>query len=542
MKQNNNSIMIQGSILAAAGVISRIIGMVYRIPMSNMLGAEGNTLYSIAFSIYSVILTLSSYSLPLAVSKLISQYSAREEYKNTYRIFRTVLFYGMILGGAGSVFLYCGADYLEKIFPGSAGLAKPLRILAPAVLVMAVLGVLRGFFQGKNTMLPTAISQVLEQIVNAFVSIWAISFLMNSYSPSEQVYAYGAAGGVLGTLMGAAAALLFLGFIFIIYRPVLKNKIMRDRFSSELSRRIILKMLVFTILPIALSQTVYQLGYFIDNLIFKNIMHFKGLAIESNNVLGVYNTQYNLLINVPVAVSSATASSAIPNMTASFSRGAYRELKVKAGPLIKFNMAVAIPAAAGLAVLGKPIVILLFPGLSIYADVAAGLLITGSTAVIFYSYSTITGAMLQGVNKMRIPVVHAAISLGLHIILVSLLLYCTNLGVYALIIGNITFPLLVCILNWRSIAISLQYKQEFRKTFLIPCLSALIMAVIAWGSYRVVYSAAGSNALGVALSLLIAVCSYLVLLLIFRCFSKEELMDLPMGKKINKLGEKLHLI
>ncbi len=542
MKKNKSSIMVQGSILAAAGIISRIIGMVYRIPMTNMLGTEGNTLYSIAFSIYSVILTLSSYSLPLAVSKLISLYSARWEYKNTYRIFQTVLFYGVMLGGAGSAFLYFGAGFLESIFPDSMGLSKPLKVLAPAILVMAILGVLRGLFQGQNTMLPTAISQVLEQIINAIVSIWAVYVFMNSHSASEQIFAYGAAGGVLGTLLGAASALLFLGFIFSIYRPVLKNKMKRDRQSYILSNGTIFKMLMFTILPIALSQTVYQLGYFLDNLIYKNIMHWKGFTLESDNVLGVFNTQYNLLINVPVAVSSALASSAIPSMTASFAKGAYRELKEKAGALIKFNMVIAFPAAVGLAVLAKPIVTLLFPSLGSYADISAGLLITGSAAVVFYSYSTITGAMLQGMNKMRLPVIHSAVSLGFHIILVSLLLYCTDLGIYVLIIGNITFPLLVCILNWRSIAKSLQYKQELRKTFVFPGLAAVIMGVFAGGSYRLVYYGAGSNAFGVVLSILVAVIIYLIFILIFRCFSKEELNELPMGKKLGRLGEKLHLL
>ncbi len=541
MKKGGDSIMMQGSILAAAGIISRIIGMVYRIPMSNMLGTEGNTLYSIAFSIYNVILTISSYSLPLAVSKLISQYSAKKEYKNTYKIFKTAFFYAAILGGAGSAFLYFGADFLERIFPGSVGLSKPLKILAPAVFVMAVLGALRGLFQGKNTMLPTAISQVLEQIVNAFVSIWAIYVFMNSHRASKLIFAYGAAGGVLGTFMGAVTAFLFLGLIFSIYRPALKNKIMRDRHTLGLSGGIILKMLVFTVLPITLSQTVYQLGYFLDNFIFKNIMHFKGFTTESNSVLGVFNTQYNLLINVPVAVSSAMASSAVPSMVASFAKGSYRELKEKAGSLIKFNMTIAFPAAAGLAVLAKPIVTLLFPGLSSYGDVAAKLLITGSTAVIFYSYSTITGAMLQGINRIRIPVVHSAVSLIIHIILVSFLLFCTNLGIYVLILGNITFPLLVCILNWRAVAKFLQYKQELRKTFLFPLLAAAIMGIIAGGSYRLVYYAAGSNAIGVILSMTIAACTYLILILIFRCFSKEELKDLPMGKKICRLGEKMHL-
>lgn len=540
-KNNKNSILVQGSILAAAGIISRIIGLAYRIPMTNMLGAEGSALYASAFTIYNMVLTLSSYSFPLAVSKLISQYSARKEYKNTYIILKTILICAFIIGLTAGSLLYFGADFFEVKFH-RAGLSKPLQILAPAMVVMSVLGVLRGFFQGKNTMLPTAVSQLLEQIVNAFVSIGAIYIFMNNHSASLLISAYGAAGGVLGTVLGSLAALLLLLFLFVIYSPVFRRQVKRDRHAGDITKGAVVKLLVFTVLPIAVSQSIYQIGNLFDNFIYDNINFYKGFAENTADALGVYLNQYNLLINVPVAVASAMASSAIPSMIAAFNKGQNREIKEKSGTLIKFNMVIAFPSAVGLAVLAKPVMTLLFPGLHTYLGLASGLLISGSSAVIFYAYSTITGGILQGINKMKVVLIHSAISLGVHSLLVTILLLWTNLGIYSLIFGNITLPLMVCVLNYRALSNTMSFKQEVRKSFVFPCLASIIMGIAAGGSYWAVYLLVKSNLIGVVAAILAGVVIYFFFILIFKCFTKEELEELPMGKAFINAGNRFHLL
>jgi stage V sporulation protein B len=300
--------------------------------------------------------------------------------------------------------------------------------------------------------------------------------------------------------------------------------------------------LLFTVLPIAVSQSVYQIGNLFDNYIYDNINFYKGFAESAADALGVYLNQYNLLINVPVAVASAMASSAIPSIIASFNKGLNREIKEKSSVLIKFNMVIAFPSAVGLAVLAKPIMTLLFPGLRTYLGLASGLLITGSAAVIFYAYSTITGGILQGINKMKVVLIHSAISLGVHSLLVTLLLLWTDLGIYALIIGNVTLPFMVCVLNYRSLSKTLSFKQEVRKTFIIPCLAAAIMGIAAGVSYRVVYLLVKSNAAGVLAAILAGVVIYFFFILVFRCFTKEELEELPMGKALIKVGGWLHIL
>lgn len=528
---------MQGSILAAAGLITRIIGLIYRIPMANILGEEGNGIYSVAFGIYNITLTLSSYSLPLAVSKLISQRSVNKEYRNAFHVFRNALLFGLLVGSIACVLIFFGADMLEKVYE-TKGLAKPLRIVAPTTFIMAILGVFRGLFQGKNTMIPTAVSQILEQIINAAVSLTAIYAFTNFYRNSDQVAAYGAAGSMLGTLSGAMTALLFLLFVFAVYQPVLRKQIKHDRTLEKEENKEIYRILLLTIVPIIFSQTVYQIGYTLDDLIFGNIMTIKGYTGSIvNSLRGAFNSQYNLLINVPVAISSSMAASTIPSIAASARTGS-RDIHDKIKAVVKFNMMVAFPSAIGLSVLARPITQLLFPSLTTYQDTVVLLLIFGSSAVVFYSLSTITTSILQGMDYMKVPIYHAGISVIFHVIIVSALLYFTNLGVFALLIGNITFPLMVCLLNWHSVGKYLHYKQEMVKTFLVPFVSSLVMGMAVFFIYHGLYYLIHSNIICTIISIALGAIIYFYTLLLFKCFTMEELKDIPMGGRIAHLGKR----
>lgn len=214
-KKNEKNFLIQGSILAIAGVITKLIGAFYRIPLLNIIGTEGNGYYSVAFSIYSVALMLTSYSLPLAVSKLVSARVAVGEYKNANKIFRGAMTFALLAGGIVSLLVFFGADFIATTIMHLDMSAYALRVLAPCILIVALLGVLRGFFQGMGSMIPTAISQVIEQIVNAVISIAGAYLLFNAGRavgrPEATIFgsAYAAAGGTLGTVLGALSALIF---------------------------------------------------------------------------------------------------------------------------------------------------------------------------------------------------------------------------------------------------------------------------------------------------------------------------------------------
>lgn len=535
-----NNFLVQGGILAVASIISRLIGLIYRVPLTNIIGDEGMGIYSNAFYIYNLGLIISSYSLPLAVSKLVAARNVKKEYRNGYRIFLCALSFAIAMGIVVSMIIFFGSDFIANVFYKSPRVAIPLRVLAPTIFVFAIMGVLRGFYQGKNTMLPTSISQLIEQIINAVVSIVAAKWLMDAHSASDDIAAYGAAGATFGTLMGTIVSLLFLAFIFALYKPVIDKQLRRDKDENRETGKELFTALAVTSIPVIIGQTVYQLNGIIDGSLFGHLMSAKGIDKDAREALwGIYSNKYNILINVPVSIASAMAVAIIPNIVSSFANKQIYEVKEKVEQAIKINMIIAIPAAVGMGVLASPIMLLLFKDDN---PLPANLLRMGSVAIVFYALSTITNAVLQGINRMRLPVRHSAISLGIHIILVFLLLKFTKLDVYVMVIGNVTFALLVCVLNWISVAKYLNYKQELRTTFIMPTVCSVIMGVFTYLTYQGVHILIHSNAISTILSIIVSCIVYGALLLVTKCITEDELYEFPMGTKLLRLAKKFRLM
>ncbi|MDF2868763.1 MAG: hypothetical protein K0R05_338 [Anaerocolumna sp.] len=539
-ESKSSNFLVQGSILAATSLIARIIGVVYRIPLTNLIGDEGMGYYGYAFNIYNIALILSSYSLPLAVSKLVAARDAKKQYRNSYMVFMCALGFAIAAGTVFSLIIYFGADFLAGTIFNLPAVAIPLKVLAPTILVFAIMGVLRGFFQGKKTMLPTSFSQIVEQIVNAVISVAAAAYLMHSHSASQKIAAYGAAGGTLGTLLGAIVSLLFLAFIFALYKPIVDKQLRRDIGASKETVKEIFGALGITVLPVILSQTVYQISSLLDGSVFSYVLDGKGLnEIQRSELWGIYSNKYNMLINVPISIATAMAAAIVPSIVTSREEGANLVVKEKVHDTLKFNMLIAIPSAFGLAALASPILRLLLKDANL---LPARMLTIGSIAVVFYAFSTLTNAVLQGINKMRLPVIHSVIALGIHIIVLYILLQFTELGAYALVISNIIFALVVSILNWISVARLLSYKQEIKKTFIIPTGCSVFMAGVAYLVYWLSYNAVKSNTISTLLAIIFAVIVYGVLLLVFKAVTETELVKMPMGRTLARIAVKLHLL
>ena len=543
-KSRGSSFLVQGSILAGASIISRLVGLIYRIPLNNIIGDEGSGIYSNAFKIYNICLILSCYSIPTAVSRLVAAKYENKEHKNAYRVLVSSLAFSITVGLIGSMILYFGADYFAIHLFKNQRCVLPIKVLAPNIFIFSIMGVLRGFFQGKNTMLPTSISQILEQIVNAIVSLVAAYAYMMAHSASVDMAGYGAAGGTLGTVIGSLAGLLFLGFIFSIFYPTLRRQMRKDKTEQLDTYPQTVKNIVMTIVPIILSQTVYQISGLVDSSMFHHVMSQKGYSVEVRDTwMGIYANKYELLTNVPIAIATAIGVAIVPSIVASVTRKSYGEVKKKIHAAIKFNMVIAIPSAVGLGVLAKPIIMLLFRG-STPESVAlsARLLQIGSIAVILVALSTTSNAILQSLNCLRIPVYHSSIALGLHLIVVYGLLKFTDARLYAMVVGYSLFALIVCVLNWRYIRIKLSYRQEIIKTFILPGMAAIVMGVMTYLTYEGVHKLLHSNAVSVLASILVSVLVYFLLLVFMHAISEKELRSLPRGEVLVRVLKKIHII
>lgn len=537
-KTSGKHIIKQGTILAAASVISRIIGMLYRSPMAAVIGDKGNGLYSFAFEIYSIALILSSYSMPLAVSKLLSARFAKKEYKNADKIYKFAYIFAAVSGMVMALILFFGAGTIERL-SGHEGLALPLKVLAPTVFVVAIAGTIRGFFQSRNTMMPTAVSQLAEQIINAIVSIVAAVILVRFAANEFDKARYGAAGGTIGTLFGALSSLMFLIFLFVIYKPRMKKHLSHDKVGVTVSNEEVLKLIVATIVPVILSQTVYQSIGVVDGFMFGNL--YKGS--DSTALYGIYSSKYRLMVNVPNAISSALASSMIPSLVSLYTLKNFVEFRARLKTSVKFNMIIAFPCAFGISALSGMIMKLLFPTTD--TVISGRMLMYGSVAVLFYALSTVTNAALQGMDRMRLPVRHAAISLLIHIPLMVILLKFTKLGAHALVIGNIIYPLIVCALNWASVARYANYRQEVKTTFIIPLLASSVMWIETFCLSRLMVKVLPVNYITNALITIICIINaclvYFIMLFVLKGVTREELKEFPMGGRMAKFADKLKI-
>ena len=540
---------MQGGILAAASLISRIIGMLYRLPVTNIIGDQGNSYYSAAYEVYNIILLISSYSLPLAVSKVVSAKVALGEHKNAWRSFKAAMYMSLVVGAVASAITFFGAGFFTGTLLNTPESELCLKVLALAIFVMAVMGVLRGYFQGMGTMMPTAVSQVIEQLVNAVVSIVAASMLYSYGASLDQAKGitdgtggavYGAAGSTLGTSLGAAAGLIFLVIVMLMYNRVLQKNLRKDQVSQVQSYSSMLRMLVLTIVPVILSTAVYNISGFIDQGVFKFLMlDVQNMDKDMVDVYwGIYVGKYKLLTNVPIAVASALSSSVIPALTRARMAGNRKEMRRKTENAIRMVMLICIPSAFGLTALGGPVLDLL----NWNTDPSAPIMfLIGSAAVIFYGLSTLTNGILQGIDHMQIPVRNAVIALASHLVVLVVLVQFAGIHIYGAVISYMFFAFLMCILNGLAIHKYLHYRQEVKRTFLIPGVASLIMALAVWLLYTPLENLMG-NKPATLLCLVLAVLIYGFFVLFLRGITEEEMRAFPKGYLLVKVLKKIRLM
>lgn len=547
-KKSGNNFLVQGSILAAAAIIAKVIGMIYRFPLQNILGNEGNGYYSTANEIYAIVLMISCFNLPLAVSKMVSERVHRGEYRNAHRVFLCAVRFALVVGGALALLTYIFAGVITKYLMSFELAVYGLRVLAPAIFISAIIGTFRGYFQGYSTMVPTAVSQVIEQIVNAAVTLicadimYSYGMTLAAESGNDSLGpAWGAAGGTFGTVVSITVALIFMMIVYTLQKSTLRKNMRRDQTSKRESQYLIYRQLVMTILPVILSTVVYNISNVADQGIFNKVLQGQGYTdAQYGAIWGIYSGQFRVLMNVPLALASSMGPSIVPSLTAAMANRNRGEARRKIKMSIRFTMLLTIPCAAGMAALAKPIVTMLFHQETGVA-LSAGIMQAGALMIIFYSLSTLTTSILQGLGRLREPLIHCSIALVLHFILLYALLTTANLNIYAVVYANIFFALVVSVLNAVAIRRYIGYRQEWYKTFLVPGLASIIMAAAVYIVYSALHVFAG-NTVSTVLAILVGIVVYGVGLVSFKGISMEEIASFPKGHLLVRAFRKLGLI
>ena len=545
---SKTNFLAQGTILVIASFVAKAIGMIYRIPLTHILGDDGNGYYSTANELYTIILMISSFSLPLAVSRLVAEREYAGEVKNSYRVLICSLRFAAVTGGILSILTFLLGGVITKYVMGVELASYALRVLAPAIFLFALTGVLRGFFQGHGTMVPTAISQIIEQVINAIISV-AGAYVMLQYGlklgekkgDAELGTALAAAGGTFGTVASVGVALLFMIVIYLGYRNGFKRRMKKDKTRKRESDRAIYRAITYTILPIVLSTLVYNISTIIDQGVFNHILAGMGFTQKQYaTVWGIYSGKFRVLMNVPLSIASCLAPSVVPALTEAMANNDLREAGLRTRDTIRYTMVFTIPCAVGMAALARPIMMMLY-GNNDSLALAAGIMQSGALLTVLLALSTLTTGILQGLGEMQAPLVHAATAVAIHLGFLVLFVVKFKWNIYGVVYANIIFGLIICLLNARSIRKKLHYRQEIKKTFLVPVIAAGVMGIAAYLVHRVFNLFAG-NTISTILAVCVGAIVYGICLVKLGGILEREIRRLPKGDLLADLLIRLNIL
>lgn len=539
-----NNFLVQGGILAFTGVLVRVLGLARRIPLTYIIGDVGNSYYSSAYEIYNIVLTLSAYGIPLSVSKLVAARGSKGEYRNAEKIFKCALIFAIVIGLISSSLVFIFADSLANLFKEPMSMLA-LKVLAPTLFFVAVLGVFRGYFQGMGTMIPTAFSQFIEQIVLIIVSLTCAYFFSIRGEKVGALLgnpnyknAYGAAGATVGCSISIVVSLTFLILLYRAYRKKIRKQVFRDPSHIIDSTFSVYKTLILTILPVMFASVVNNISNFLDQYIYKNVMAKMGLDELKTVNWGIYSGKYLVLIGVPIAMANAMGASSVPTISGIMRKHEFDKAKSRIASVTRVTMMVAIPCAVGMAVLAPELMFLLFSSTN---PLASNLLRVGAIGIVLFCFSTLTNSILQAMSKLSKPIIHSLIALAVHCTLLFVLLKTTNMNIYAVAFSNNIFSLIICALNLVSLYKVIGYLQEVIKTFIIPLISSGIMALVIILVNKF-FGPDGFSRLMTVILILIGIVVYFAAMIILKGITKRELSAVPGGTKIAELLVKLHIL
>ena len=471
-----------------------------------------------------------------------------------------------------------------------------LKVFAPTIFLYGILGVLRGYFQAHRTMVQTSVSQILEQILNAAISIGAALFLImhtlggadtyvleanNSVTFGDKVVmetaeilvdengapvldaeggviytlnaeqekwntdhaTYGAIGSALGTGAGVLTALLFMWAVYGLNRGLIHKRVKHDRTGQTDSYGMIFKMITSVVTPFILSTAIYNLSTSLNQTIYTKLyMGVKGMAEkETFTNYGIYSGKAVVIRSIPLAIATAMSSAVLPSVSTAWAREDYEDAKAQVSKAVKVTMLISIPAAVGIGVLAKPIMMVLFPQKE-SLDMASKILVALAVTVIFYALSTLTNSVLQGIGKVNTPVKNAAVALVPQTAALVLLICFTDMNLYTLVIADMVYSVIMCVLNQRALRKYMGYRQEIFRSFVTPLVAAVFMGGTAWAIYEGVYLLSSSNVIALIPAVVLAVLVYFVLVILFKGMSEEELRAMPKGHLIVKIAKKCRLL
>lgn len=537
-RKQGNSFAKNVLMLMVAQLIIKLLGLVYRLAITNIhgFGDLGNGYYSTGYQVYAVLLVLSSQGIPGAVSKLVSERTARGEYNNAHRVFKISLVVFGIIGLACSLLLFFGADVIATYVIKVPPVAYVLRVLAPAIFFVCVSAVIRGYFAGLGTMGASSISQSMEQFFNCVLTILFVYATIG-----KDAYIMAAAGNVSTTM---AVLISFSYLIFYYKRNIRKFRGQSDDLvpTDAGSNRRMAKLIFWTAIPLTIGSVISVVTSFIDTVTVSNCIQIaysgilstkQALEEEAMRATGILS-KVDTLTNLPLAINLSFYSALIPEITSLLTQKNYEEASKKISMSVTVSMLIILPCAVGFGVLANPILHMLYPNAP---DGALVFQLSAVTMILVAVNHTLQGSLF-GLGRMYTPALALLVGAVVKIVLNLILISNPKIGMYGAPISSFVCQVIAFAIIYVTLKKSIAVRMDKRKTILIPVLSGGVMGVVIGIAYHFLSAVLG-NAITTLVCILLGAVVYAGMILTLKMFTKEELLDIPMGGKIYAVAHRL---
>lgn len=488
-------------ILTAAGLFVKLLGALYRIPFTRLVGSEGVGLYQMAYPIYLTLLALSTSGIPVAISLLVAEKCALGDHSGAKQIFRVSLVFLFFLGLILSFGLFQAAPYLAKRVLGDPRAYYPLVSIAPAILVISIVAAFRGYFQGQQMMWPTAVSEVVEQLVRVGTVLWAaVVFLPRGVE-------FAAAGAAFGTFTGGCGGLLVLCLIFWWFERSLHIRGPRRRQGGRRGNTGLLKRLIVYAFPVSVGSLILPLVQAIDTVIIPNRLRVAGYSIQAaTSLFGQLSGMAGTLVFLPAIFTVSLASSLVPHVAAALARGNREEINRRIATAVQMTIIFCLPAAVGLIMLAVPMTTLLFN------DPDAGIVTAWlAPAAFFSSLQQTTSGVLLGLGNTWLPMLNMVVGCGVKVVCNYYLTTLPGLGVKGAALGSVFGFTVSFLLNCWSLRIVTRYRGAFL-CLPRPFLAVTIMGVALPGIYN--FCSPAGNLAATSTAIIVGAAVYFAVLII----------------------------
>lgn len=520
------------AILSVAGLIVKILGAIYRIPLTNLIGTEGIGYYQPAYNIYNLLLVVSLSGFPTAIAKLVSERRALQNYEGAYQVYKVSRWGLFIIGLISSLLVLVFARNLVS-FIGFPGAYYSMLALVPALFAVPLLSAYRGFFQGTQNMTPIAMSQLIEQVFRVAVGLYL------AYALVERGLEEAAAGATFGASVGGVAALILIYLMFFFSKKSIKEEIRLSSHNKTEPVWDIVKSLLYIAIPITIGASIAPLMGIMDSYIVAERLSAIGYTeVQYTDMFGELSGTAQTLINFPQVFSTAVAMSLVPAITDAFTKKQAQRLNVTANAGVKMSLIIGLPCGIGLFMLAEPVIALLYASLGPEKHASSGALLEIlAIGVIFLTLVQSFTAILQSINKQFHPVKNLAVGLVVKVIVSYILIGMPSINIKGAAISTTIAYLVVALLNWHDIN-KTKIKINLIKVTARPLLSSAAMALATGVSFRLLKSALGSQNLATLGAIAIAVVVYAVCLFLTGAITKEDLELIPQGEKLARFVRK----